>query len=287
MVTHQQCGFCEIVSGRDRLARVLFRDDAVTAFFPLEPATRGHTLVIPNRHVAAFTELTTNEARDLGQAAHRTAQAIYASLSPEGMNVIQSTGVAATQTVGHVHFHLVPRWTGDRMRLSWPLGGAEDEDAQDRTLTAIKSALPETNIAVTAEDRRQHLSFIQAVITRMSQASSSSKSWLLPIMTLTYGYALTQKSWPVALLGVISVIVFGVLDANYLKQERAFRKLYDQIAGGDAIPAFSMNPSLASPAGAKVNYWPDWQDLRSWAILPVHGPLLLGGIGIIVWLRCW
>jgi histidine triad (HIT) family protein len=82
------------------------------------------------------------------------------------------------------------------------------------------------------------------------------------------------------------VLVFGMLDANYLKQERAFRKLYDQVASGSAIPAFSMNPALASPAGTKVNYWPDWQDLRSWAILPVHGPLLLGGAGIIIWLYC-
>jgi histidine triad (HIT) family protein len=286
VVTEQECEFCKIVSDHDPRARVVFRDDAVTAFFPLDPATRGHTLVIPNRHVSGLTELTADEARNLGEAVRRIAQAIYASLTPEGMNVIQSTGVAATQTIPHVHFHVVPRWTGDRMGLTWPTGEAEDGDEQNQTLAAIRSALPPTNNVVPAEDRRQHLSFIQAVITRMSQASSSSKSWLLPIVTLTYGYAITQKSWPVALLGIIAVLVFGMLDANYLKQERAFRKLYDQVASGSAIPAFSMNPALASPAGTKVNYWPDWQDLRSWAILPVHGPLLLGGAGVIIWLHC-
>jgi hypothetical protein len=80
--------------------------------------------------------------------------------------------------------------------------------------------------------------------------------------------------------------VFGLLDANYLKQERAFRKLYDQVAQGSPIPAFAMNPALASPHGSVVNYWPDWADLRSWAILPFYGPLLLAGSGIAIWLHC-
>ena len=283
-MTEQKSEFCKIVSDHDPHARVVFRDDAVTAFFPLDPATRGHTLVIPNRHMASLTELTEGEARDLGEAVRRTAQAIHDSLIPEGMNVIQSTGVAATQTVPHVHFHVVPRWKEDRMELKWPDGEAEDEDAQAKTLAGIQSALPPANYVVAAEDRRQRLSFIQSVVTRMSQASSSSKSWLLPIVTLTYGYAITQKSWPVASLGIIAVLVFGVLDANYLKQERAFRQLFDQVASGSAIPAFSMNPALASPSGTRVNYWPDWEDLRSWAILPVPGPLLLGGVSVIIWL---
>jgi diadenosine tetraphosphate (Ap4A) HIT family hydrolase len=285
-VTDRDCEFCRIASGEGEPARVVFRDDAVTAFFPLDPATRGHTLVIANRHAAGLTELTDAEARVLGAAVRRTAQAIAASVRPEGLNVIQSTGAAATQTVPHVHFHVLPRWASDRMVLTWPTGPAEDEQAQDQTLAAIRSALPPVNGTVSAEDRRQHLSFIQAIVTRMSQASSASKSWLLPIVTLTYGYAITQVAWPVALLGIVAVLVFGILDANYLKQERAFRQLYDQVASGSAIPAFSLDPSLASPAGVKENYWPDWRDLRSWAILPVHGPLLLGGVGIIVWLLC-
>lgn len=150
----------------------------------------------------------------------------------------------------------------------------------------IQGALLNEAGAVSDEDRRQHLSFIQAVITRMSQASSTSKSWLLPIVTATYGYAITGKSILVALLGCLAVLVFGVLDANYLKQERAFRKLYDEVASGSPIPAFSMNPALASPAGNGANYWPDWADARSWAVAPVYGPLLLAGLGLGIWLFC-
>ncbi|GAA2338592.1 hypothetical protein GCM10010431_72490 [Streptomyces kunmingensis] len=262
----------------------MYRSPEVTAFFPLEPATRGHTLVVPNRHVADLTDLTAREAQDVGEAVLRSARAIRSALSPDGLNVIQSTGEAATQTVPHVHFHLVPRWTGDRMTLSWPAGAAEDDQAQNQTLAAIQSVLFSEAGAVAPEDRRQHLSFIQAVITRMSQASSSSKSWLLPIVTLTYGYAITKKSLLVALLGCLAILVFGVLDANYLKQERAFRKLYDDVAAGRPIPAFSLNPTLASPAGTRQNYWPDRRDLRSWAIAPFYGPLILAGLGVVGWL---
>ncbi len=286
MVDPAACPFCAIITGGDASARVVYRSDKVTAFFPLEPATRGHTLVVPNRHVADLTDLTAAESRDLGEAVHRTARAIRSALSPDGLNVIQSTGAVATQTVPHVHFHLVPRWSNDRMTLRWPTGEAEEGPAQDQTLIAIREVLPSEAGVVSAEDRRQHLSFIQAVVTRMSQASSSSKSWLLPIVTLTYGYAITGKSVLVGLLGCLAVLVFGVLDANYLKQERAFRKLYDEVASGRPIPAFSMSPTLASPSDRKVNYWPGKPDLRSWAVAPVYLPLMLAGLGVVAWLLC-
>ncbi|MFD8169527.1 HIT family protein [Streptomyces cellulosae] len=274
-----------IVEGCDSDARVVYRSQEVTAFFPLEPATRGHTLVVPNRHVSDLTDLTPGEARDVGEALLKIARAIRSAVSPAGLNVIQSTGAVATQTVPHVHFHLVPRWPTDRMVLDWPAGAAEDERGQGQTLAAIQAALfsGETG-AAGAEDRRQHLAFIQAIITRMSQASSSAKTWLLPIVTATYGYGITKKSLVVALLGILAVLVFGVLDANYLKQERAFRRLYDEVAAGRSIPAFSLNPTLASPGGSRVNYWPDWPDVRSWAVAPIYGPLLIAGLGIAVWL---
>jgi len=280
------CPFCIIVKGEDPSARVLYRDANVTVFFPLLPATRGHTLVIPNRHVADYVDLTEAESRNLGSAVRRAARAVRSAVSPDGINIIQSTGSAATQTVPHVHFHVVPRWSGDHVSLAWPDKAAEDSDAQDETLSLVRSLLPSASSDVSPEDRRQHLSFIQAVVTRMSQASSSAKTWVLPIVTLTYGYAATKQQWWVAVMGLIAVTIFGVLDANYLKQERAFRKLYDQVAAEGEIPTFSMNPTLAGPAGTKVNYWPDWEDIRSWAVAPVYGPLLLAGIAIAVWTHC-
>jgi len=285
MVTVEPCPFCMIVEGRDPDARVLYRDDKVVAFFPLEPATTGHTLVIPHRHVELLDDLEPHEARDLAAAVQRVSAALASALNPDGLNLIQSNGTAATQTVPHVHFHLVPRTDGDRMILQWPAGASDTPEDQDQTLALLRAHLPDQQPETSPEDRRQHLSFIQAVITRMSQASASTKTWLLPIVTATFGYAITKNSPGVALLGTLAIFLFGLLDANYLKQERAFRKLYDQVAQGSPIPAFAMNPALASPQGANVNYWPDWADVRSWAVLPFYGPFILVGLGIAAWLH--
>lgn len=280
------CAFCNIISGHDPDGRVVYRDANVTAFGPLKPATRGHVLVVPNRHIADVVDATDLEIQQLGAAVLRVARALRTAVSPDGMNIIQSNGEAATQTVPHVHFHIVPRWKGDAVQLSWPPIAAEDEAAQVRTVAIVRGHLSGVPGPVSPEDRRQHLSFIQAIVTRMSQASSSAKTWLLPIVTLTYGYAITKEQLWVALLGICAVLIFGVLDANYLKQERAFRKLYDKVASGGDIPAFSLNPSLAGTAGSNVNYWPDWQDLRSWAVAPIYGPLIIAGVAIAIWAHC-
>ncbi len=125
MVNADPCPFCLIVEGRDPDARILYRDSQVVAFFPLDPATAGHTLVIPIRHVSRLEELEREEARDLADAVQRVATTIVSTLRPAGLNVIQSNGAAATQTVPHLHVHLVPRSEGDRMVLQWPASASE------------------------------------------------------------------------------------------------------------------------------------------------------------------
>lgn len=152
-----------------------------------------------------------------------------------------------------------------------------------------------TSSAPSEEDRRKHLDFIQAVVTRMSAASSSAKGWLLPVATATYGFALIQHSRAVALLGLAAVVLFMFLDANYLRQERAYRRLYDTVARGTrAVPQFSLDPSEADdPIPASAGWrervktvfgrWvPTWSVWSSWSILPFYGALLLIGVGIYI-----
>src|SRR5690606_24740131 len=98
---------------------------------------------------------------------------------------------------------------------------------------------------VSPEDRRKHLDFIQSVVNRMSAASAATKGWLLPVVTASYGYAVIKGSPQVAMLGVVALLLFGLLDANYLNQERCYRRLYDAVAQGGHIPPFAMNPALA------------------------------------------
>lgn len=89
----------------------------------------------------------------------------------------------------------------------------------------------------------KHLEFIQAIVARMAQSSVQTKSLLLPVVVATYGYALTQKSVSVSLLGIAAVLLFGYIDASYLRQEQSYRRLYNAvIEGTKEIPLLSLNP---------------------------------------------
>ena len=90
------------------------------AFFPLEPATPGHTLVIPRLHVSDLWRVEPALGSDLMQAVIRVGQAVTVTLNPDGMNLITSSGSAAEQTVFHLHLHVVPRWRNDAIGKIWP-----------------------------------------------------------------------------------------------------------------------------------------------------------------------
>jgi len=155
-----------------------------------------------------------------------------------------------------------------------------------------------SNPSLDPEDKRKHLDLIQAVVTRMSAASSNAKSWLLPVVTAAYGFALTSSSGSVATLGIVAVLLFSYLDANYLRQERAYRVLYDVVALGEKqVPRFSLNTGHANEplpdtdaltkkqkVGVIVKRWlPGWRIWISWSIAPFYGTLLVLGIGVLIY----
>ena len=106
------CVFCEIVAfeAPAEVVRHWLRGIAIR---PLDPITEGHVLVIPNDHVADFT--TSQEVTEL--AAYYAAE-LAGDLGGD-WNLITSKGPAATQTVFHLHVHLVPRRPGDGLALPW------------------------------------------------------------------------------------------------------------------------------------------------------------------------
>ncbi|GHE92408.1 HIT family protein [Streptomyces griseoluteus] len=113
------CPFCEIAEGRSPADRV-YETPEVLAFLPLSPATTGHTLIIPKLHITDLWHADTRSLEPVMAASLVVAQALKTALSPDGLNLINSAGTAATQTVFHLHIHLVPRWDGDQMGDFWP-----------------------------------------------------------------------------------------------------------------------------------------------------------------------
>jgi histidine triad (HIT) family protein len=137
----RDCPFCGIVAREDADAREVFRDDRAVAFFPMEPATLGHTLLIPRAHIPNIWTLSPETAAHLARIAVRLAHAIRSAMTPEGLNVIQSNGAAATQTVDHLHVHLVPRWTGDAVGRIWPPETNYSEVVKDEVMIALRKAM--------------------------------------------------------------------------------------------------------------------------------------------------
>lgn len=134
-----RCSFCEIVR-REEAARVVFETSDALAFFPLAPAVLGHTLVIPKTHIPDIWSLGDAQATNLVISTLSVARAIRSALRPDGMNVINSNGKAASQTVPHLHIHLVPRWDHDDFGAIWPQSKPISDEVKGEVAHRIRDA---------------------------------------------------------------------------------------------------------------------------------------------------
>jgi histidine triad (HIT) family protein len=137
----KDCAFCQLVRGEDPDAEVICEGQTWLAFFPLHPATPGHTLVIPRSHVVDLWEVEPALGSDLMQAVLQVGRAIERALSPEGMNLITSAGRVAEQTIFHLHLHIVPRWNRDGFGRIWPMEKRFQNDDLEDVADRIRSAL--------------------------------------------------------------------------------------------------------------------------------------------------
>ena len=123
------CIFCKILAGVVP-ATIVDEDERTMSFMDIAPATRGHALVIPRTH---STDLLSVDPQDLGAVAiacQRLAGRAKERLGADGVNLVNSCGAAAWQTVFHFHVHVIPRYEGDPLRLPWvPAPGDLDEIA--------------------------------------------------------------------------------------------------------------------------------------------------------------
>jgi histidine triad (HIT) family protein len=123
------CIFCKIVAGEIPGA-IVDEDERTIAFMDIAPATHGHALVIPRRHVPNLLEIEPEELSAVAIAAQRLAQRVVDRLGADGVNLLNSCGAAGWQTVFHFHIHVIPRYVSDPLRLPWtPEPGDPDEIA--------------------------------------------------------------------------------------------------------------------------------------------------------------
>jgi histidine triad (HIT) family protein len=129
------CIFCAIAAGTAP-SFMVYEDETAVAFLDLAPVRRGHTLVIPRRHVPdVMAEQGAQAVIDVGQAVHEVSRRLVDVFKADGITVLQSNGAAAGQVVFHLHLHLVPRFVGDRPPIGWT------RDATDADEVAATHAL--------------------------------------------------------------------------------------------------------------------------------------------------
>jgi histidine triad (HIT) family protein len=129
MATDSDCLFCKIVAGEVPSTRV-DEDERTVAFMDLNPATRGHLLVVPRDHSTDLHDIGAEDLAACLRMAQRLAGRIRDRLGADGVNLLNSCGQVAWQTVFHFHVHVIPRYANDPLRLPWtPAPGDRDEIA--------------------------------------------------------------------------------------------------------------------------------------------------------------
>jgi histidine triad (HIT) family protein len=126
MAADPDCIFCKILAG-ELPGTVVDSDERTVSFMDINPATRGHALVVPRTHAPDLFTIEVEDLEACAVAARRLAVKARANLKADGVNLLNAAGAAAWQTVFHFHVHVIPRYDDDPLRLPWVPGPGDPE----------------------------------------------------------------------------------------------------------------------------------------------------------------
>lgn len=133
------CIFCKIANG-EIPSSTIYEDDLFRVILDLSPATKGHALILPKKHMANIFEMDKETAEKVFVLASRIAKAMKEALNCDGLNIVQNNGEIAGQTVFHFHMHIIPRYNDDGQKINWV---PKTSEAAERDMIAeqIKNVL--------------------------------------------------------------------------------------------------------------------------------------------------
>lgn len=126
----EDCIFCKIAAGEIPSA-TLYEDEDFRVILDIEPASKGHALILPKEHYANLYELDDEIAAKVLVLAKKLVTALKEILGCDGYNIVQNNGKAAGQTVFHYHMHLIPRYEKDNVRIGWEPGKLDEDIKQE------------------------------------------------------------------------------------------------------------------------------------------------------------
>ena len=131
------CIFCKIANGEIPSA-TLYEDEDFRVILDLGPASKGHALILPKAHAANIYEISDDMAAKAMILAKKMATKMTEALKCDGFNIVRNNGEPAGQTVFHFHMHLIPRYEGDQVGITWKPGTLTDE-VKNEILEKLKS----------------------------------------------------------------------------------------------------------------------------------------------------
>ena len=131
------CIFCKIANG-EIPSETVYEDEDFRVILDLGPASKGHALILPKAHAANIYEISDDMAAKAMILAKKMATKMTEALKCDGFNIVQNNGEPAGQTVFHFHMHLIPRYEGDQVGITWKPGTLTDE-VKNEILEKLKS----------------------------------------------------------------------------------------------------------------------------------------------------
>ena len=120
----EDCLFCKIVKGELPSSK-LYEDEDTLAFLDLFPVNKGHSLVIPKEHYETIFDVPSEILSKVSPVMKNVADAVKKGVNADGISIAQSNGKDAGQVIPHIHFHVMPRFKDDGLKL-WPQGKYEE-----------------------------------------------------------------------------------------------------------------------------------------------------------------
>lgn len=130
----ENCIFCKIANGEIPSATI-YEDELFRAIMDLNPASRGHALVLPKKHFADAVELDEQEAAKILPVSAKLGKAMKAALGSSGFHLLQNNGTSAGQTVFHYHMHVIPTYEETKAAVSFQAHSADSEELQKTAQT--------------------------------------------------------------------------------------------------------------------------------------------------------
>jgi len=123
----EDCIFCKILRGEVPCFKV-FEDDDILAFMDINPIAEGRALAIPKHHSKDILESPSQWVGKTFAGAKRIAEAVHETLKPDGINIVQTNGPGAKQSVLYLHVHIIPRTLDDGLTMNWELVPGDMDD---------------------------------------------------------------------------------------------------------------------------------------------------------------